>query len=88
MQAAQARVVVADVARDLARSLKKRDVTVGVQLEHNLQNAPTNSFGVGVSVPLFIRYEYEGEIARAEADLQQAREQMDRVVAQVLGDSE
>lgn len=88
IRAAQARVVAAEAARDLARSLKKRDVTVGVQLEHNLQNAPRNSFGFGVSVPLFVRYEYEGEIARAEADLQLAREQLERLVAQALGDAD
>jgi cobalt-zinc-cadmium efflux system outer membrane protein len=88
IRAAQARLVAAEAARDLARSLKKRDVTVGVQLEHNLQNAPRNSFGFGVSVPLFVRYEYEGEIARAEADLQLAREQMERLVAQALGETD
>lgn len=84
--AAEARVVAAEKARDLARSLKKRDVTVGVQMEHNLQNAPLNSFGVGVSVPLFVRYEYEGEIARAEADLDVAREQLERQRAQAQGE--
>jgi len=88
IKAAQARVLAAEAARDLARASKKRDVTVGVQLEHNLQNAPRNSFGVGVSVPLFVRYEYEGEIARAEADLQLAREQMERLVAQAQGEAE
>lgn len=86
VKAAEARVVAAEEARDLARSLKTRDVTVGVQFEHNLQNAPRNSFGVGVSVPLFVRYDYDGEVARAEADLQQARDQLERVVAQVLGE--
>jgi len=88
IKAAQARVLAAEAARDLARASKKRDVTVGVQLEHNLQNAPRNSFGVGVSVPLFVRYEYEGEIARAEADLQLAREQMERLLAQAQGEAE
>lgn len=88
VKAAQARVVAAEVARDLARSLKTRDVTVGVQLEHNLQNLPTNSFGFGVSVPLFVRYEYDGEVARALSDLQQARDQMDRVVALAIGELE
>lgn len=84
--AAAARVLAAEKARDLARSLKKRDVTVGVQMEHNLQNAPLNSFGVGVSVPLFVNYEYEGEIARAEADLDIAREQYERLRAQAQGE--
>jgi len=88
IKAAQARWVAAEVARDLARSLKQRDVTVGVQLEHNLQNAPRNSFGVGVSVPLFVRSEYEGEIARAEADLELARQQLEKAVAQAIGEAD
>lgn len=33
-----------------------------------------------------MRYEYEGEMARAEADLQLAREQMERLVAQAIGE--
>lgn len=88
IRAGQARVVAAEAARELARAQKKRDVTVGVQFEHNLQNAPRNSFGLGLSVPLFVRYEYEGEIARAEADLQLAREQLEKLVAQALGDAD
>ena len=88
IKAAQARWVAAEVARDLARSLKQRDVTVGVQLEHNLQNAPRNSFGVGVSAPLFVRNEYEGEIARAEADLELARQQLEKAVAQAIGEAD
>lgn len=88
VRAAQARVDAAEKARDLARALRKRDLTVGVQFEHNQTNSPTNSFGVGVSVPLFLRHEYQGEIARAEADLQAAREQLERVQAQALGEAD
>lgn len=85
VRAARERVAAAEHGRDLARSLKKRDVTVGIQLEHNLQNNPTNSFGLGISLPLFVRYEYEGEIARAEADLDTARELLAQTEAQALG---
>lgn len=83
--AARQRLAAAESARDLARAQKKRDVTVGVQLEHNLQNAPTNSYGFGVSVPLFVWHEYEGEIARAEADLDAARRQYAMTLAQAVG---
>lgn len=86
VEAARLRVVAAENARDLARAQKKRDVTVGFQLEHNLQNAPTNSYGFGVSVPLFIWHEFEGEIARAEADLDAARVQYERTLALARGD--
>lgn len=85
LEAARRRLTAAEADRDLARARKKRDVTVGVQLEHNLQNAPTNSYGFGVSVPLFIWHEYEGEIARAEVDLDVARLQFEQQQAQAVG---
>jgi outer membrane protein, heavy metal efflux system len=86
--AARLRVAAAEAARDLARAQKTRDVTVGIQYEHNMQNEPTNSFGVGVSVPLFIWHEYEGDIARAEADLTAARLLYERTQAQAIGSAD
>lgn len=86
VEAARLRVTAAEAARDLAKAQRKRDITVGVQLEHNLQNNPTNSYGFGVSMPLFVWHEYEGEIARAEADLDMARHNYQRVKALALGD--
>lgn len=85
LEAARRRLAAAEAERDLARAKKSRDVTVGVQVEHNLQNAPTNSYGFGVSVPLFVWHEYEGEIARAEADLDAARLQYEQQRAQAAG---
>lgn len=85
LEAARKRVAAAETDRDLARALKKRNVTLGVQYEHNLQNAPTNSYGIGFSVPLFAWHEYEGEIARAEADYDNARQQFERQQAQATG---
>jgi len=85
LEAAQKRLAAAEADRDLARAKKRRDVTIGVQLEHNLQNAPTDSFGVGISVPLFIWHEYEGDIARAEADFDTARLQYEQQLAQAAG---
>jgi cobalt-zinc-cadmium efflux system outer membrane protein len=67
------------------RAKRNRDVTVGVQFERNLQNAPTNSYGFGVSVPLFIWHEYEGEIARAEADYNATRLQAEQQQAIAIG---
>jgi cobalt-zinc-cadmium efflux system outer membrane protein len=83
--AARQRVLAAEAARDLARAQKTRDVTVGAQYEHNLQNAPQDSFGVGVSIPLFLWHEYEGDIARAEADLSSARIVYEQTLAQAIG---
>ena len=82
IQAAQARVQAAEAARDLAQSLKTRDVTLGFQIEHNGSNTPSRSVGFGVSVPLMTGYEYQGEIGRAEADLQSARDFLEQTRAQ------
>ena len=86
--AARSRVAAAEAARDLAKSQKTRDVTLGVQYEHNMQSDPTNSYGFGVSVPLFIWHEYEGDIARAEADLTAAQLNYQRTLAQALGSTD
>ena len=85
LEAARKRLAAAEADRDLAKAKKSRDVTVGFQLERNLQNAPTNSFGFGVSVPLFIWHEYEGDIARAESDLDVARQQLAQQQAMAVG---
>lgn len=85
LEAAQKRIRAAEADRDLARAKKSRDVTVGFQMEHNLQNAPTDSIGFGLSVPLFIWHEYEGDIARAEADFNVARLQYEQQQAQASG---
>ena len=88
VRAALARLEAAGKARDLARSLKTRDLSLGLQFERNQQSLPGNSFGVGVSAPLFVNHEYEGEIARAEADLQMARESLGQTRAQAQGEIE
>lgn len=73
LEAMRRRAEAAEADRDLARARKKRDVTLGVQYEHYAQNVPVNSVGIGVSMPLFVWHEYEGEIARSEADASSAR---------------
>ncbi len=85
LDAARKRLDAAEADRDLAKAKKRRDVTVGFQYERNLQNAPTDSVGFGISVPLFVWHEYEGDIARAEADLDLARFQFEQQQAQVVG---
>ncbi len=92
VRAARARVAAADKARELAQSLRTRDVSVGLQYEHwpnraDANNQGTgNSFGVAFSVPLFVRHNNEGEIARAQADWYAARDFLDRVLAQARSD--
>jgi cobalt-zinc-cadmium efflux system outer membrane protein len=83
VRAARARIEAANEARELARSLRTRDVSVGVQFEHfpdNFGNT-SNSYGVGVSVPLFTRNYYEGEIAQATAAWNAAKDNLERTRA-------
>jgi cobalt-zinc-cadmium efflux system outer membrane protein len=86
VRAAAARAEAADRARELAQSLRTRDVTVSAQFEHYPTSEANsagsgNSFGVGFAVPLFLRHSYEGETARAQADWYAARDAYDRTVA-------
>jgi cobalt-zinc-cadmium efflux system outer membrane protein len=79
-------VQAAEAARDLANSLKTRDVTIGAQFERNGSSTPTHSIGFGVSIPLMTGYEYQGEIGHAEADLQAARDALEQVRAQAMSE--
>ena len=86
MAAARLRVAAAEAARESAKALATRDVTVGAQADHwptsetNLQGTGV-SYGFTVSIPLFVRHSYQGEMAKALADLEAARAQHERVVA-------
>ena len=84
VQAAQARLQAAEHNRDLARSLRTRDITGGVQMERYPGNDPRNSMGLSVSIPLFTRYYYDGEIKRAESDLLAAEDNVVRVRAMAM----
>ncbi len=86
VQAAQARVAAADKNRELARALRTRDITGSAQFQHFPGDFSNNTFGVGVSVPLFTNYYFEGEIRRAEVELQSARDNLERVRALALAE--
>jgi len=89
VQAAQARIQQADKNRALAQSLRTRDITAGVQYDHSPTDNVRNSVGVNVSVPLFTRYYFQGEIRRAETEYMAAQTTLERVraaaVSQVSG---
>jgi cobalt-zinc-cadmium efflux system outer membrane protein len=83
VRAAQARVEAAQSGTRLADALRTRDVTVGAQYEHyppatDPNGASGNSVGVSVSMPLFTRYYYQGEIASAQAALDAAQVALER----------
>ncbi len=87
VRAAQLRVDAAQAGRDLAKSMRTRDISVGVQYEHYPPDA-SNTYGFGVSFPLFVNYHYEGEIKKAEVDLYSARDGLERVRAQARGEAQ
>lgn len=79
VRAANSRVQANDRRRELARSLTTRDITLGAQVERDPATISGVTYGLTVSVPLFVRYGYEGEKARAESDYYAALEDGERV---------
>ncbi len=90
VRAARTRVEAAGAARDLAKSLRTRDLTLGAQFDHypvnplyaSTSGAGTgNTWGVFVSVPLFTQYYFEGEIQSAEVAYNAAADNLERTRA-------
>ncbi len=95
VRAARARVEAASAALDLAKSLRKRDLTLGAQFDHYPVNpnyaagsgaGTGNTWGVFVSVPLFTRYYFEGEIRSAEVAYDAAADNLKRTRALARSD--
>ncbi len=79
--AARARVAATEKLRDLAKSLRTRDITLGAQLYRFPSAAPTYTVGLGISFPLFIGNDYTGDIQRAEVDRYASIDALERVRA-------
>lgn len=86
VQAAMARVQAAEKLRELAKALRTRDVTLGVQYEKFRNSITGDTVGFAASVPLFTNYFFEGEIARAEVEYAAAQDNVERVRALAIGD--
>lgn len=86
LRAAGAREEAARAAGELAKSQAVRDVTVGASVERFPPDM-RGSFGVSVSVPLFVSHAYEGEIAKAAADADAARLQREKASVQATADA-
>ena len=77
--AAQARLQAAESASKLALASRTRDITVGVQYDHFPASATYtqgggNTYGITLQIPLFVRYQFDGEIRSANVALESARE--------------
>jgi cobalt-zinc-cadmium efflux system outer membrane protein len=82
VQAARARLAAADSALALARAGRTRDVSVGHP------QGTGNSFGFSVQIPLFVRYNNEGEIKAALAAQDAAMLAFERARTQACGEAE
>ena len=79
VRAAAMRVQSAERAWRLALASRTRDVSVGLQADHyptsaSNQQGGGNSFSISLQIPLFLRYDFNGEIRAADVALTMARE--------------
>jgi len=83
VRAAMFRLEAALAQRKLAHASRTRDVSIGLQYEHYPNNDANpqgsgNSYGVALQIPLFVRYQFDGEIRAAEAAIDTARENLEK----------
>lgn len=81
VQAAIARLSAEEAQLQLAQAQRIRDVTLALVSERNLPANGGTTLGVQLSMPLLINNEYDGEIARAEAELRGSRIDLDKTRA-------
>ncbi|HEY0231109.1 MAG TPA: TolC family protein, partial [Dokdonella sp.] len=86
VQAARQRITAAQAALDLAHAQRTRDITVSGNYEHNPTPFGHSMVGFGVSVPLFTGSHFDGEIERANADLDAANALLARATARARAD--
>ncbi|CAN7648614.1 TolC family protein [Cupriavidus necator] len=91
--AAEARLAAAAAARDLARAGRVPDVTVGAQAEHypvsaTNTNGSGNSYGMFLTIPLYVRHRNGGEARRAEVDYYAALDERNRVLLEAGNEME
>jgi cobalt-zinc-cadmium efflux system outer membrane protein len=80
---ARASTKLAGSTLDLARANRVRDVTLEAEYD---RNGPVNGVGIGVSFDIPIHNRNQGEIARSEAAVRQARESESAALVGVLTD--
>lgn len=78
VRAAAARVAAMQAALENASAQKKADVTLGVSLDH-IPNTSTSLLELRLQMPLQFGYAYQGEIGRAQAQLEIAQQALEKV---------
>ena len=89
--AAEARTNQAEENTRLANALKTRDINIALQYQHfpgQMPGSLEDTIGAAISIPLFTNYEYQGEIARAQVDLNAAQEAKEQTRAAALSEIE
>jgi cobalt-zinc-cadmium efflux system outer membrane protein len=81
--AARAGVEAAERALELAKALRHRDIDVAWEYQ---RVGGENTFGMTVSIPLFLHNNHLGEIKQAMAQLEQAKAQLNLVKLQAMTD--
>ncbi len=87
--AADARIQQAEQSRRFANALQTRDVDIGLQYQRFPGQEPgvgINTLGLTLTIPLFINYQYQGEIARAEVDYSAALEAKEQTRATAVSE--
>ncbi|MGH9762509.1 MAG: TolC family protein, partial [Blastocatellia bacterium] len=83
--AAQRAVDAAQKNWELALSLRHRDIDIAGEYQ---REGGENTFGVTVSIPVFVHNNHSAEIAAAAAQLQQAKSLLEQVKLQTLTDTD
>lgn len=92
VQASRARLTAAERSLALAQAGRTRDISVGLQAEHfpvtpAHPQGSGNSFGISLQVPLFVRYNNQGEIRSALAAQDAAALALDKARTQACGEA-
>ena len=85
--AAQERVAAAEASAQLANAQKSADVTLGTSLDHD-PRVSRRMLELRLSLPLQWGYGHEGEIGRAQAQLTQAQDQLEKTKLDAQADTQ
>jgi outer membrane protein, heavy metal efflux system len=82
LKAAQSRIDAAEKNVQLSQQLRTRDISLGAQVERSPSTDGT-IFALSASIPLFIHNDFRGDINKAQAELEQAQLDKERIRLQI-----